>query len=120
VGLRTKLALLASLLTLAGLGLGLSITYGTLLAARLTSFDEESRILAEFIGEAVALRADQGVRVPMVVESYLTDESGVSSAQVFVDGSLLWEGGVLDAPRPLDPEGLLEGRGGEASRAGGW
>lgn len=118
MGLRSRLALITSLLTLAGLGLGLGITYEILLRSRLTSFDTESRILAQVISEAVARRADQGVSVPRVVESYLTDESGVSSAQVFLDGSLLWEGGVLDAPRPLDPAGLLVGRGGRS--VAGW
>src|SRR5690606_11098050 len=52
------------------------------------------------------------------VESYLTNESGVRSAQVFLDGQLLWEGGVLDAPRPLDALGLNEGRG--ARTVSGW
>jgi len=111
VSLRLKLALTAALLTLGGVGVGLAITYGVLVTGANVSFDRESAILAEVIHEAVLLRGDTAIRVPAVVESYLTTESGVRSAQVFLDGQLLWEGGVLDGPRPLDPSGLVEGRG---------
>lgn len=118
MSLRLRLALTASLLILCGVGLGLAITYGALVTVRNTSFDRESAILAEVINEAVALRGDSAIRVPAVVESYLTNESGVSSAQVFLDGSMLWEGGVLDAPRPLDTQGLAQGKG--ARSVAGW
>ncbi|HZJ10092.1 MAG TPA: HAMP domain-containing sensor histidine kinase [Trueperaceae bacterium] len=111
MSLRLKLALTAALLTLGGVGVGLAITYGVLVTGANVSFDRESAILAEVIHEAVLLRGDTAIRVPAVVESYLTTESGVRSAQVFLDGQLLWEGGVLDGPRPLDPSGLVEGRG---------
>ncbi len=111
MSLRLRLALTASLLTLAGVGAGLAITYGVLVAGSNVAFDRESAILAEVIHEAVLLRGETAIRVPSVVESYLTTESGVRSAQVFLDGQLLWEGGVLDGPRPLDPAGLVDGKG---------
>lgn len=111
MNLRLRLALTASLLTLGGVGVGLAITYGVLIADANVSFDRESAILAEVIHEAVLLRNESTIRVPSVVESYLTTEAGIRSAQVFLDGQLLWEGGVLDGPRPLDPTGLVEGKG---------
>ncbi len=107
MSLRLKLALIASILTLSGLGLGLGITYWSLLSLRLAELDRESRLLAEVIYDAAVFRSGDFVRIPAVVESYLTDESGLSAAQVYLDGQLLWEGGVINAPRPLDPEGLL-------------
>ena len=118
MSLRTRLALIAALLILAGLGLGLAITYGVLVTNSNAAMDKEGAILAELIGEAVALRGENAIRVPPIVETYLTNESGVRSAQVFLDGQLLWEGGVLDAPRPLDAQGLNEGRGGRS--VSGW
>ena len=118
MSLRLRLALTAALLTLGGVGVGLAVTYGVLVAGSNVAFDRESGILAEVIHEAVLLRGEAAIRVPAVVESYLTTESGVRSAQVFLEGQLLWEGGVLDGPRPLDPNGLVEGRG--ARTVSGW
>src|SRR5690606_20292174 len=111
VTLRLWMALTAGLLTLGGVGAGLAITYGVVVSSANMSFDRESAILAEVIHEAVLLRSETNIRVPAVVESYLTSEAGVRSAQVFLDGQLLWEGGVVDGPRPLDPTGLVEGGG---------
>lgn len=110
--LRSKLALLASGLTLLGLVLGLTAMYWSLLSARIAGLDDQGRLLASLVLEAAVVRQDDTVRVPRVVESYLTDLTGVSAAQVFLDGQLLWEGGVIDAPRPLDADRLLVGRGG--------
>lgn len=118
IDLRTKLALLASGLTLVGTALGLTLTYAWLLNARIASLDYEGRLLANVILEAVVLREGGAVRVPRVVESYLTDLTGVSVAHVYLDGELLWEGGVVDAPRPLDSDRLLGGRG--AASADEW
>ncbi|HET8986389.1 MAG TPA: hypothetical protein VFN03_11580, partial [Trueperaceae bacterium] len=118
MNLRTRLALITGLLILAGVGMGLAITYGVLVTNSNAALDKEGAILAELISEAVALRGDTAIRVPAIVETYLTNESGVRSAQVFLDGQLLWEGGVLDAPRPLDALGLNEGRGGRS--VSGW
>lgn len=118
MSLRLRLALTAALLTLGGVGVGLAVTYGVLVTGSNLSFDRESTILAEVIHEAVLLRSETTIRVPAVVESYLTTESGVRSAQVFLDGQLLWEGGVVDGPRPLDPNGLVEGKG--ARTVSGW
>ena len=114
MNLRPKLALISALLTLLGLALGLGLTYWLLLGLRLNEIDTEGRLLAEIILEATVFRSDDQVRIPVVVENYLTDESGVSSAQVYLEGQLLWEGGVVAAPRPLDPAGLL-GEGGGRS-----
>jgi two-component system OmpR family sensor kinase len=118
VSLRAKLSLMAATLTFVGLALGMTITYWSLLGLRLTEIDRESRLLAEVILDAVVLRPEGSIRVPPVVETYLTDENGASAAQAYLGGQLAWEGGVLNAPRPLDPAGLLEGRG-ERS-VGGW
>lgn len=112
--LRAKLALLASGLTLVGIALGLSIVYWSLVQLRITGFDNESRLIAEVILETATLRTDQTLRIPRVAESYLTDESGVSAAQAFMDGALVWEGGVIDAPRPLDAERVLSGSGAQS------
>lgn len=111
MSLRLRLALVASALVLGGVALGLTLMYGVIVANSNLTLDRESAILAEVIHEAVLVRGDLGVRVPAVVETYLTDETGVSSAQVYLGGQLLWEGGVLDAPRPLDPVGIVEGKG---------
>lgn len=114
MNLRFKLALIASMLTFLGLALGLGVTYWLLLNLRLNELDTESRLLSEVILEAAVIRSDNQVRIPAVVENYLTDESGVSAAQVYFEGQLLWEGGVVSAPRPLDPEGLLGEMGGRS------
>ncbi|CAN5760856.1 HAMP domain-containing sensor histidine kinase [soil metagenome] len=114
MGLRLKLALTAILLTLLGLSLGLGLTYWSLVGLRLAELDKESQLLAEVILDAAVFRPDAQVRIPAVVESYLTDESGVSAAQVYLEGQLLWEGGVINAPRPLDPEGVLGEAGGRS------
>lgn len=118
MNLRFKLALIASILTFLGLALGLGLTYWLLLGLRLNELDTESRLLAEVILEAAVFRSENLVRIPSVVENYLTDERGVSSAQVYLEGQLLWEGGVVSAPRPLDPEGLLGEKGGRS--VSGW
>jgi two-component system OmpR family sensor kinase len=118
MSLRVRLSLIAAALTFLGLALGMSITYWSLLGLRLSEMDRESRLLAEVILDAVVLRPEGTVRVPPVVESYLTDENGANSAQAYLGGQLAWDGGVLNAPRPLDPAGLLQGRG-ERS-VGGW
>ncbi|MEX2543167.1 MAG: HAMP domain-containing sensor histidine kinase [Trueperaceae bacterium] len=118
MSLRARLSLIAAALTFVGLALGMTITYWSLLGLRLSEMDRESRLLAEVILDAVVLRPEGSIRVPPIVESYLTDENGASSAQAYLDGQLAWEGGVLNAPRPLDPAGVLEGRG-ERS-VGGW
>lgn len=118
MGLRLKLALTAILLTLVGLSLGLGLTYWSLIRLRISELDKESQLLAEVILDAAVFRSNAQVRIPAVVESYLTDESGVSAAQVYLESQLLWEGGVIDAPRPLDPEGLLGAVGGRS--VAGW
>lgn len=118
MSLRVKLSLIAALLTLSGLALAMTITYWSLLGLRLFEMDRESRLLAEVILDAAVLRPEGTIRVPAIVETYLTDEHGANSAQAYLDGQLVWEGGVLNAPRPLDPAGVLEGRG-ERS-VGGW
>ena len=102
MSLRLRLALLSALLVLGGVAAGLVVTYNVLQSGSNLSLDRESAILAEVIHEAVLLRGDTVIRVPAVVETYLADETGVRSAQVYQAGELLWEGGVLDAPRPLD------------------
>lgn len=118
MSLRLRLALLSSLLVLGGVAAGLVVTYNVLVSGSNLSLDRESAILAEVIHEAVLLRGDATIRVPAVVETYLADETGVRSAQVYQGGELLWEGGVLDAPRPLDPAGLVEGKG--TNTVSGW
>lgn len=118
MSLRLRLALLSSLLVLGGVAVGLVVTYNVLVSGSNLSLDRESAILAEVIHEAVLLRGDSIIRVPAVVETYLADETGVRSAQVYQGGQLLWDGGVLDAPRPLDPVGLVEGKG--TNTVSGW
>lgn len=114
MSLRLKLALIASVLTLGGLSLGLGITYWSLIRFRILELDRESQLLAEVIYDAALFRSENQVRVPSVVESYLTDERGARAAQLYLDGQLLWERGDLHAPRPLDPTGLLGETGGRS------
>jgi two-component system OmpR family sensor kinase len=109
MNLRTKVVLIASGLTLLGLLLGLGITYELLVRLRLADLDADNKLLSEVI--AGATLAVPKHEVPPIVESYLVRSSGVSAAQVYAQGRLLWEGSVLDAPEPLDPEGLLAGGG---------
>jgi two-component system, OmpR family, sensor kinase len=114
MSLRFKLALIAAFLTLMGLSLGLGITYWSLIRLRILELDRESQLLAEVIYDAALFRSENQVRVPSVVESYLTDERGARAAQLYLDGQLLWERGVVHAPRPLDPTGLLGETGGRS------
>jgi two-component system, OmpR family, sensor kinase len=112
MSLRFKLVLIASLLTFTGLSLGLGITYWSLVQIRINELNRELRLLAEIIYDAALFREGDVVRLPVVVESYLTDESGARAGQIYFHGQLLWERGVLQAPRPLDPAGLLGETGG--------
>lgn len=114
MSLRLKLALIASLLTLGGLSLGLGITYWSLVRLRLLELDRESQLLAEVIYDAALFRSENQVRIPSVVESYLTDERGARAAQLYLDGQLLWEFNLVPAPHPLDPAGLLGDTGGRS------
>ncbi len=107
--LRTKMVLIAVGLTLLGLALGLGITYVALVRFRLADIDEDNKLLSQVIAEATL--AVPRYEVPPSVEGYLVRSTGVSAAQVFVSDRLLWEGSILDAPDPLDTQGLLEGRG---------
>src|SRR5690606_40534442 len=103
VSLRLRLALLSALLVLGGVAAGLVVTYNVLQSGSNLSLDRESAILAEVIHEAVLLRGDTVIRVPAVVETYLADETGVRSAQVYQGVQLLWEDGGQGPPRPLYP-----------------
>ncbi len=109
VNLRTKMVLIAAGLTLFGLVLGFSLTYWALVRFRLTGIDEDNKLLTQVIAEAT-LTAPQR-EVPPVVESYLIRSSGISAAQVYTQGQLVWEGALLNTPELLDPEGLLVGSG---------
>lgn len=109
MSLRFKIVLIASGLTLLGLVLGLGITYWSLVQFRLADLDDDNKLLGEVIAEATL--GLPKYEVPPVVESYLVRSSGVSAAQVYVQERLIWEGSVLDAPQPLDPEGLIAGHG---------
>jgi two-component system, OmpR family, sensor kinase len=113
VSLRARLAWVAAGLTLLGAAIGLVVTYVGLLNLRITTLDDDNRLLASLITEVVVMREDQTVRVPGVVSTYLTGERSGSAAQVYVDGQLIWSGGVTAAPRPLDAERLLLGIGGQ-------
>ena len=109
--LRTKLALVTGGLTLLGSVLGLALTYLGLLNLRMASFDDENRLLANLVAEVAVLREDEPIRIPSVVGSYLTGDRGSVTAHVYVDGQLIWTGGAVGAPRPLDAERLLQGGG---------
>lgn len=111
LGLRTRLTLVALGVAVVGAVSGLAITYAALLSTHVARIDDEGRLLGSLTLDAAVLRENEIVRVPRVVESYLTDLEGVSVAHVYVDGTLIWEGGVVDAPRPLDTERLLVGEG---------
>lgn len=114
--IRTKLVLVAALLTFLGLGVGFGITHRLLVGLRLGDLDEDNALLARVVLEATL--ALPQYEVPAVVHAYLVRESGVSAAQVYRDGALLWVGGPYDATEPLDPHGLAMGGG--ARTVGNW
>lgn len=116
--LRSRLTLIALGVAMLGAALGLGLTYTALVSTRVSRIDHEGRLLATLALDAAVRREGEIVRVPRVVESYLTDLEGVAVAHVYLDGTLIWEGGVVDAPRPLDTERLLVGEG--AASAGDW
>ena len=109
MSLRLKLSLLAAGLLVLGLGLGLAVTYSALVRLRLLDLDTDNRLVAELIVET--LLANPNGAVPASLERYLIRDSGVSTAQIYRGSERVWEGGVLDAPVPLDPQGLLSGAG---------
>lgn len=104
--LRAKTALLTAGLTGLGLVLGLGTVYWALVHLRLADLDADNRLLSQVVLEAALSTPDR--QVPASTEAYLVRESGVSAAQVYVAGDLTWEGGLLEAGYPMDPEGLLE------------
>jgi two-component system, OmpR family, sensor kinase len=116
MSLRVKLALVAAGLTLFASVLGLTLTYLGLLNLRIASLDEENGLLADLIAEAALAREDQPVRVPSGVSSYLVGERSSLAAHVYLDHQLIWSGGAINAPRPLDPERVLSGGGGYTVR----
>jgi two-component system, OmpR family, sensor kinase len=116
MSLRVKLALVAAGLTLFASVLGLTLTYWGLLNLRIASLDEENGLLADLIAEAALAREDQAVRVPSGVSSYLVGERSTLAAQVYLDHQLIWSGGAINAPRPLDAERVLSGGGGYTVR----
>lgn len=103
-------------LTLLGVALGLLVTYWSLVYLRLEDLDDDNRILAEIILEATL--AEPQYEVPPVVAGYLVRSTGVSSAQVFRDGELLWRDDLFELPVPLDAEGFVLGEG--ARSVGFW
>lgn len=114
MSLRARLAWVAAGLTLLGAAIGLVLTYVGLLNLRITKIDDDNRLLAALVTDVVVVREDQTIRVPGVVSTYFTGERSGSAVQVYVDGQLIWSGGVPNAPRPLDAERLLLGAGGHS------
>ena len=114
MSLRARLAWVAAGLTLLGAAIGLVLTYVGLLNLRITKIDDDNRLLAALVTDVVVVREDQTIRVPGVVSTYFTGERSGSAVQAYVDGQLIWSGGVPNAPRPLDAERLLLGAGGHS------
>ena len=112
MSLRARLALLTAILTLLATALGLTLTYVGVLNLRISGLDDDNELLASLISEAAVAREDEPVRVPAGVSSFLVSERGSISAQVYLDHQLIWSGGTVSAPRPLDAERLLSGGGG--------
>ena len=106
-----RLALLAAVLTLLATALGLTLTYVAVLNLRISGLDDDNELLASLISEAAVAREDEPVRVPAGVSSFLASERGSIAAQVYLDHQLIWSGGTVAAPRPLDAEHLLSGGG---------
>ncbi|WP_276953822.1 hypothetical protein [Allomeiothermus silvanus] len=113
--LRIRLALIASGLTLLGLGLGLSITYEVLERSRLADLDQELKLQAELILQKGL--ANPKNQIPSEIENELLQESGLSSAQLYRGQQKIWEGGAVQLDQPLDASQL--GRSG-ISEAQGW
>ncbi|MBW6454410.1 MAG: HAMP domain-containing histidine kinase [Trueperaceae bacterium] len=111
-----RLALLAAVLTLLATWLGLTLTYVGVLNLRISGLDDDNELLASLIAEAALAREDEPVRVPAGVSSFLVSERGSIAAHVYLDHELIWSGGTVGAPRPLDAERLLSGAGGFTAR----
>ncbi|MCS7058558.1 MAG: HAMP domain-containing histidine kinase [Meiothermus sp.] len=107
--LRTRLALLAFSLTAGGLALGLGGLYLLLQRQALAQMDQALDSLAHSLLKAAL--ADPRHHLPPEVEDELAQEEGVSSALIYKDGRLLYAGGALDVPEPLDESGLRRGWG---------
>lgn len=116
MSLRTRLALIAAGLTLAGLGLGLVLLYVLLEHSRLTDLDRELAFQANTV--LTAALADPNNEIAPELEDDLTLQSGVSSMLVFRGGRLMFAGGALNANDPLDPVTLQRGEG--VSSVAGW
>ncbi|GEM86260.1 HAMP domain-containing sensor histidine kinase [Meiothermus granaticius] len=114
--LRTRLALIAAGLTLAGLGLGLVLLYVLLERSRLADLDRELAFQAKTILNAAL--TDPNNEITPELEDELTLQSGVSSMLVFREGRLIFAGGALNTNDSLDPATLPRGNG--VSSVGGW
>ena len=115
MSLRTRLALLASGLTMVGLVLGLVVLYFLLQSRVLAEIDQELALQADTVLQAAL--ADPNHQLPAKVEDDLARETGVSSTLIYQGSQLTFASGLLDIPEPLDPVGLVEGEG-QASVAG--
>lgn len=116
MSLRTRLALIAAGLTLAGLALGLALLYLLLERTRLSDLDRELAFQAQTV--LAAAQADPNNEIPPELEDDLTLQSGISSMLVFREGKLVFAGGALNANYPLDRAALLQGYG--VSSVRGW
>lgn len=116
MSLRTRLALIAAGLTLAGLALGLGLLYVLLERGRLGDLDRELASQAETV--LAAAEKDPNNEISPELEGDLTLQSGISSILVFRSGKRVFAGGALNANNPLDRAALAQGTG--VSDVAGW
>jgi two-component system OmpR family sensor kinase len=111
------MVVIALSLTLVGVSLGLALTYWLLVQLRLADLDRDSAFLARTVTSATHAPAYE---VPVMIEDYLIQGTGVSAAQVYLDGKLIWEGSLLDAPDPLDAAALADDEMSITRTVGSW
>lgn len=97
MSLRLRLALLSGTITLVGLALGVAISYFLLFRVALREVDQDLRLQARALLEAVHT---QGEVPPEVAQEILGGDTP-AAARVYRAGRLVFEGGFLGAPWSL-------------------
>lgn len=99
MSLRTRLALLASLLALGGLGLGLGVSSYLLLRMALAEVDHALRLQARVLLESALTQPDR--QVPPEVEKEVLGGDFPAAAWLLREGIPVWRGGLPSPPALL-------------------
>ncbi|GAB5602267.1 HAMP domain-containing sensor histidine kinase [Thermus sp. FJN-A] len=113
MSLRTRLALIAALLALGGLGLGLWFSSLLLTRLALAEVDRALHLQANVLLEAALAQPDR--QVPPEVEQEVLGGDFPAAAWLYGEGVLLWSGGLSSPPRIL-----ATAQAGRPFSLGGW